>query len=696
MIDVQVFDNNDNPNNSDEDSSSYSEEEEAESGDSSDQDETHFNRARENKIKEYNGDLMNFNLAEFTIPDEFPDSLREKFEIEQKFREISEDIVEELADKLEEFVKKSPSNQLFVIQIIDSVAIAKPKLVQLLAKVFSRIVQYVPIDSNLAWESGYLNNYLSKVGLNSHKHSGNTETDLGDDDILYPKDSIQYFTTIDDLESFQDFELKRSCQQEEEELYFVEHEGDLLCLAARFGSIRIFKYLLISGNIEITQNTFICAVKGGNIEIVRHCLKYNNDPLESMRTAIHCNNYQLVEWMIDEYQILPLIYAPLERNTLRYFFPLLDRIQFCTRQNISSAISYAFKSGYNEIGIYLLRKFAVPNMDYFGILMWMAIGQYKDEILEFLDLPITKQIMENYASSFISYIVDNCTFLIKDILKYEVIQNYFSAVLRGIMYNKSALQQLIDCEIDLGKIYKEKYGENMYNVIAGSVAFLCETAYDNLDIFVKVLEKCDISENFFQELVNNCLSCGCYQLFKFISSYEKFSSMKPYIDIDKSVRRIRGREIDLETFKLALSLGSNYVPNREESGLHSTDLMKFNKLCYIELFRFFAEKNLVNFRNRKNRTSFHIMIHNKLYDLAMEILNTFKGIDLNAKDSKGLTPLILAVSYFKNGRTELFNLIKLMISYGADPKIVSSKGKSALDYAESVPKKSELLQLFEN
>ena len=77
----------------------------------------------------------------------------------------------------------------------------------------------------------------------------------------------------------------------------------LINYAAMFGSIKCFKYLLLN-HAEINKNTFPCAIKGGNIEIIKiadeKSSKINSDDsIDAIKLTIKNHQNDLFDWILE-------------------------------------------------------------------------------------------------------------------------------------------------------------------------------------------------------------------------------------------------------------------------------------------------------------------------------------------------------------------------------------------------------------
>ena len=134
----------------------------------------------------------------------------------------------------------------------------------------------------------------------------------------------------DDLESFASITALTKNTKEFE--YLVSD-------AAYYGSIKIFKFLLING--APIQNAADSAIIGGNLEICE--LLKSKDISLSLLTSIKAHRDEITKWIIEEYG-----------NTIHE--PLINSIKSCN----TLSFTYYFKSGYTDMTTLLVSN-AVTN-----------------------------------------------------------------------------------------------------------------------------------------------------------------------------------------------------------------------------------------------------------------------------------------------------------------------------------------------
>ena len=77
-----------------------------------------------------------------------------------------------------------------------------------------------------------------------------------------------------------------------------------ISFAALYGSIKCFKQLFLSG-AQITQETMRCAIKGGDLELVRICLEHCNslNIQNSLETALEYERNDILDFLLYQYNM---------------------------------------------------------------------------------------------------------------------------------------------------------------------------------------------------------------------------------------------------------------------------------------------------------------------------------------------------------------------------------------------------------
>ncbi|EAY09529.1 hypothetical protein TVAG_102790 [Trichomonas vaginalis G3] len=507
--------------------------------------------------------------------------------------------------------------------------------------------------------------------------------------FLYPKDTIMYHTVMDDLNSFQQEEVKHNGAPFSKYVEFAENEESLLDLAAKFGSVNIFKYLVMSHpEIPMSSQTFNSAVQGGNLEIIRYTMQYTKTSSVSLNKAVKFNNIELVDWMINEYQTLPSIYVTMI-NVTRFFFPLLDRMKYSPIREQQFAIEAALTNGHEELALYILKKFGNGKMDFKSIINLMIDRDYDEFIKFFLELPyITKK--KDIRSIIDNFIIANHP-ISKEYLSYQIFKQNIDVLAKYSMKNLNVFKFLYDNGFDLENFYFEKYGNNFYDQFHINSQELRDARPELADAFKIVLEKCTDEAKILNQYLVKVLKSGNTYLLESLKNLKKFKKVLNDFDRDGFLLKFNSTlSTEFIGKMFEMMSGNHYDPHKSLIHMVCRRALRFDHIDTI--YSFYSEKNCLDFRSN---TPFYLLVSCRKYDLALQILEKyFAEIDLNVKNSKGMTPLLLAVINYRNGNRRLYDLIYLMVKYGAEPEIQSAHGVTAISVIKNTNRKSDLHKLF--
>jgi hypothetical protein len=83
-------------------------------------------------------------------------------------------------------------------------------------------------------------------------------------------------------------------------LHFEKHEANRIEIAALFGSVKCFKYLMMNGD-ELNDDTCRFAIAGGNTEIIHLCEQKRLQFRDCLYVAVCYHRYELFEWLDDHF-----------------------------------------------------------------------------------------------------------------------------------------------------------------------------------------------------------------------------------------------------------------------------------------------------------------------------------------------------------------------------------------------------------
>ena len=120
----------------------------------------------------------------------------------------------------------------------------------------------------------------------------------------FARSSIEYYMKYDDIDNFvvlyshSRFNSSATTTWSLFEWANRPKSDDFLSFSAHFGSIKVFKFLLMQG-FQIDYITAQHSVKGGSLEILRLCFDYIQDSSIFMLTATECNNLEILSFLLE-------------------------------------------------------------------------------------------------------------------------------------------------------------------------------------------------------------------------------------------------------------------------------------------------------------------------------------------------------------------------------------------------------------
>ena len=124
---------------------------------------------------------------------------------------------------------------------------------------------------------------------------------------IYEPNTLEYYIKEDDIDSFQDYLSEKMYSnlnypirlETDQPPHFVAWDTriSLLNLAAFYGSVKIFKYLLLN-NCETSDDTFSYAVAGGSMEIIRICDQKSFKFKNCLKASVQFHRRDIAEWIL--------------------------------------------------------------------------------------------------------------------------------------------------------------------------------------------------------------------------------------------------------------------------------------------------------------------------------------------------------------------------------------------------------------
>ena len=136
----------------------------------------------------------------------------------------------------------------------------------------------------------------------------------------------------------------------------------LISLAAFYGSIKVFRYLMINDH-QITKETTECAIKGGNEDILELMMNKEISFAGMLNIAIHFHRHDIAQWIISNFgfEQVHLTECISSFNTLGFVFFYINGADVNEQVNGYIPIIMAAESGRIEICRFLIQHGANIN-----------------------------------------------------------------------------------------------------------------------------------------------------------------------------------------------------------------------------------------------------------------------------------------------------------------------------------------------
>lgn len=187
----------------------------------------------------------------------------------------------------------------------------------------------------------------------------------------YPKDSLGFCIKYDDIDQFKqvtsapDFNFNMRIPCIDCIHYSRSTSFSLLSIAAFYGSVEVFRYLLEKG-AYYTESTAKLSVLGGNWSIILYLTDRGYDFSKYVKIAVESHQNEIVDWIVDDHSdaIVPLTVAVKALN-----FSLISYI--LSRPNVDieekdknghTSLYVCVLNGYYEILDYLIKRGANVNV----------------------------------------------------------------------------------------------------------------------------------------------------------------------------------------------------------------------------------------------------------------------------------------------------------------------------------------------
>lgn len=211
--------------------------------------------------------------------------------------------IAEAADKIINLIKQNNFESSAILKIVDFASFRRPKLLDAYIELYETLIQDPLCEK--ATESQFISTVIYEK-RNGQNHTDNYVMSL------FPVESIGHSITYDDVDklieytSSNDFDPKfyeQNLERRKRQVFFGLQQYTPIELAAKHGSIKCFKFLMMNGTLK-SANINKYAVEGGNLEII-HILSQNGyDFRHALQSAIAFHQQDIADWILTNYSYI--------------------------------------------------------------------------------------------------------------------------------------------------------------------------------------------------------------------------------------------------------------------------------------------------------------------------------------------------------------------------------------------------------
>lgn len=503
---------------------------------------------------------------------------------------------------------------------------------------------------------------------------------LKQSDTNYPLYSIQSIIKLDDIDAFQkkaaeiNFDINQETKiHSYENIVFPEVKPTLLQLSAYYGSMKIFKYILLNGaDLKIKNKEGFSfehfAIAGGDPEMIRIFEQKGMSFHNTLKVAAQFHQNSVFQWIFDNKEKDNLNAVFLESCAVNNLHAILFLIQETDvdinylNDDGEGCLHYAAKYGSNDALNLLLSHKNININSGLGNRTPLDVASISG-LTETVNLLITKGADLNIElngidrtgrTPFGNAVQFSHLQLVKEMAKNEKIdlnKGEFSPIQEAIQKDFSQIVEFLLTKDSVDLTVKYPDGDTLLHLASVS------QYPDSLHILLqnqKVHEQLKMANSD----GNNPLHCAAEKSSPdFVSEIVDFLNSKDIKD-NNDIIDVNAKNIDEKTpLHLAAEKGSpksilllRSLPNIDvnaQDSLKQTPLHLAAKKCSYnhmkELLSFEGIK--INAKDFNGSTPLHIAMGNSTIK-GLNLLLNYSGIDVNAKNSNDETPLHIAAKSF--------------------------------------------------
>ena len=620
------------------------------------------------------------------------------YEFEELLFNISEENIEQLEKKIDEFPNENYNCLRMYLSVCCSIHPFKLKL-------FERIWCHMgTIHHHFMWNS-LLVEYLAKKNIIKPylvPQFSNPQLSWQDMLNIFPSNSIGHIIHNDDIEQF-------AIHSDESGFYLQtlkipnETEGTLLSLAGFFGSVKIFKYIIINDQNEWINHKKEIAeavLKGGNEEILEICVQ-NDFPFssKSIKTALYSHHNDVAQWILNNYgysdvRMIDMIQS---FNVLGIAFAMENGLDISQldNDNHTSLIS-ASCIGYCYVAEWLLEKHTAEvdinakERNGLSALNYAAFGGHLDIVNYLIEkgADVNSKSNDNTTPLLTACIMghEKCVeaLVVKGHASLKQTDEHFTPLIFAAQNgNAEVAQYLLSLEPKLDVNERDIDGKSP----------LHHAASHNYYSLVKVLVENGADVNQTDSLKETPLMVSLFNLEQdeFLEEEELDQEEDDLRQSDSSSNPTKKKDeyyyeaINVITY--LLDHGSDMYLC-DDNGETAFDIALSTR--FIEILKLFISHGYdVNHHNEANATPLHIAINNSWMAAVKYLVE--KGADINASDEDGDTPLHVAAML------ESTRFASYLIQHGAEINIENKHHCRPLNYATASENENDkMIKLLES
>lgn len=220
-----------------------------------------------------------------------PKNLVDTINVEELIFNCNVQNLKDSIEKLKEILNRNKYLVPYALKVMEYASSKRQRSIEQLSRLFIEVskefntsIELTDVDfGTVLKEDGYESNVF-------HEEKSKAEVVQ-----IESKNIVMHAIIWDKLEEFKQVSSQHNMDFEKE---FIELT--LLDLSAKYGSSQIFKHLISTGH-RATKNTCVCAVEGGNKEIIEFLAQKRYSFDNCLTKAIEFHRNDIASWLLEKY-----------------------------------------------------------------------------------------------------------------------------------------------------------------------------------------------------------------------------------------------------------------------------------------------------------------------------------------------------------------------------------------------------------